>query len=42
MFFGEFKSWKRLSELMAIFQVKRATIYDWFNAFEQRSFAGLY
>ncbi len=33
---------KSVSELIDIFQVERATIYSWFNAFEQRSFAGLY
>ena len=33
---------KSINELIDIFQVKRATVYNWFNAFEQSWFAGLY
>ena len=31
-----------ITELLDIFQVDRTTIYNWFNAFGQRGFAGLY
>jgi transposase len=35
-------SGKTTTELMHIFAVERLTIYHWFDAWEQRRFAGLY